>query len=101
MGRPTAFLKSFVRDERSAIQYARGDDQMVQGIADIPESSIIAFPVALEGAEAHPFAVLQFSTDDPTLFLRTSDSDDEQPLAEFQTALNRILFVQLQDALGN
>jgi predicted phosphodiesterase len=100
-GRPTAFLKSMVRDERSAVLYARGDDQPIKGISDIPESSIIAFPVALVGAESYPFAVLQISTDDPNIFLRTSDSDDEQPLAEFQTALNRLLFVQLDGAFSD
>ena len=97
----TAFRKSALTADSRSLGYQRGDGVRVDRASDIPEATALALPVAFEGLEDWPYAVLLLSTDDPEVALRTEDDDDAQPIDELLKSMNKLLSHQLKACFGS
>ena len=54
--------------------YVLPDGNPIAVASDVPESAILAFPLAPAEARDWPYAVLQLSTDDPRMLLKTTNT---------------------------
>ncbi|MEQ1530556.1 MAG: hypothetical protein ABL925_14670, partial [Methylococcales bacterium] len=67
------FIKPTDIGDEKVLGYIRGDAKTIINIDDIPEESILAFPLTPPKAPGWPYAVLQISTDDTQVQLQPSD----------------------------
>ncbi|MEI6069800.1 MAG: metallophosphoesterase [Methylococcaceae bacterium] len=88
------------RPQEYPLGYLRGDEIIVNSEEDILESIILAFPLVPLNAPDWPYAVLQMSTDNPILKVKTKDTPTDHSVRDVWTALNGTMTIGIQSIMS-
>lgn len=94
--RVAAFTKPPDIGVERALGYIRGDGKLIDTASDVPEEAILAFPLAPPRAPDWPYAVLQISTDNPMIKLKTSDTAVDRSIEMVRQALMEAMTKELE-----
>jgi hypothetical protein len=99
-GEVAAFRRPSAPPSERPWGYVLPDGRPVSADRDVPESAIVAFPLAPLEARDWPFAVLQVSTDDPRIVLKTTNTASDVSIETLAGAAVA-LAPDLEDILQN
>jgi hypothetical protein len=99
-GEVAAFRRPSAPPSERPWGYVLPDGRPVTSAKDVPESAIVAFPLATLEARDWPFAVLQVSTDDPRILLKTTNTASDVSV-ETLAAAAVALAPDIEDILQN
>lgn len=85
-GANVAFRKPAYTPSERAWGYVTPDRKRVSDRKEVPEEIILAIPLAPPEVPDWPYAVLQISTDDPSVILKTADTASDRGIERYCAA---------------
>jgi hypothetical protein len=96
LGAPVGFRRPPFGPGERPWGYVMPNGERVNDGSEVPEVAILAIPLAPPQASGWPYAVLQFSTDDPTSSLKTTDIPSDTSIDNFNRELAKFMTLKLE-----